>query len=252
MLAFSHVSLLQPGARIVPHHGLTNVRLICHLPLIVPRNCGALRVGNETRPWREGRLTIFDDTIEHDAWNSSNALRAVLLFDVWRPELSKQERALVSTMLTAVSRFGNTGRRRPEFGLSRRDISRASYASFSPTIEIRAGQIPEFAFTCFLKQKSVKCIRAGWLSLHGDLAKIAALDLRNSAWAARPMPALQRRRGSPTEPSFLGKASEAQWIRICRSRSKTQSSTPPGLIARSPKRGDSREKTEAPCLLRPS
>jgi aspartyl/asparaginyl beta-hydroxylase (cupin superfamily) len=102
-------SLLQPGARIVPHHGLTNVRLICHLPLMVPPNCGALRVGNETRPWREGRLAIFDDSIEHDAWNSSSALRAVLLFDVWRPELSEQERALVSTMLTAVSRFGDTG-----------------------------------------------------------------------------------------------------------------------------------------------
>jgi aspartyl/asparaginyl beta-hydroxylase (cupin superfamily) len=100
-------SLLQPGARIVPHHGLTNARLICHLPLIVPTDCGGLRVGNETRPWDEGRLMVFDDTIEHEAWNSSKALRAVLLFDVWRPELSEKERALVSTMLTAVSQFGN-------------------------------------------------------------------------------------------------------------------------------------------------
>jgi aspartyl/asparaginyl beta-hydroxylase (cupin superfamily) len=96
-------SLLLPGAHVVPHHGLTNARLICHLPLIVPVNCGGLRVGNETRPWREGRLVIFDDTMEHEAWNNSTSLRAVLLFDVWRPELSEHERVLVSTMLTAVS-----------------------------------------------------------------------------------------------------------------------------------------------------
>jgi aspartyl/asparaginyl beta-hydroxylase (cupin superfamily) len=79
--------------------------LICHLPLILPGQC-ALRVGNETREWREGELFIFDDTIEHEAWNSSGELRVVLLFDIWRPELSREERVLVAAMLEAVSRFG--------------------------------------------------------------------------------------------------------------------------------------------------
>ena len=98
-------SLLRPGARIPPHHGFTNVRLICHLPLIVPGQC-ALRVGNETREWRTGELLMFDDTIEHEAWNSSAELRVVLLFDIWRPELSPEERLLVAAMLEAVARFG--------------------------------------------------------------------------------------------------------------------------------------------------
>jgi aspartyl/asparaginyl beta-hydroxylase (cupin superfamily) len=98
-------SLLRPGARIRPHHGFMNTRLICHLPLIVPGSCG-LRVGNETREWREGELLVFDDTIEHEAWNSSNELRVVLLFDIWRPELSDEERVLVSTLLQAVDSFG--------------------------------------------------------------------------------------------------------------------------------------------------
>ena len=98
-------SLLRPGAQIAPHNGYTNVRLICHLPLIVPGGC-ALRVGNETRSWREGELLIFDDSIEHEAWNSSNELRVVLLFDVWRPELSAQERTLVSALLKSVDTFG--------------------------------------------------------------------------------------------------------------------------------------------------
>ncbi len=103
-------SVLRPGTRIPPHHGYLNIRLIGHLPLIVPPQC-ALRVGNETRPWREGELVLFDDTIEHEAWNSSNEVRVVLLFDIWRPELSEHERSWVAGMLESIDRFG--GERRP-------------------------------------------------------------------------------------------------------------------------------------------
>ncbi len=98
-------SLLRPGTRIRPHCGYTNARLICHLPVIVPRDC-ALRVGNETRAWREGELVVFDDSIEHEAWNLSDRLRVVLLFDIWRPELTDKERSLVAAALEAVSEFG--------------------------------------------------------------------------------------------------------------------------------------------------
>lgn len=104
-------SLLRPGAHIPPHHGFLNTRLICHLPLIVPPGC-ALRVGNETRPWREGELVIFDDTMEHEAWNRSSARRVVLLFDIWRPELTEAERTLVAKMLESIDRFGGP---RPEW-----------------------------------------------------------------------------------------------------------------------------------------
>ena len=97
-------SALRPGARIPPHNGYVNTRLICHLPLITPEGC-ALRVGNQTRPWVQGRTLIFDDTIEHEAWNDSGELRVVLLFDVWRPELTLDERALVAALLGAVDSF---------------------------------------------------------------------------------------------------------------------------------------------------
>ncbi len=96
-------SLLRPGARIPPHHGFVNTRLICHLPLIIPPQCG-FRVGNETRQWVEGKAWVFDDTIEHEAWNLSNETRVILLFDVWRPELSALERDLVRAMLEALDR----------------------------------------------------------------------------------------------------------------------------------------------------
>lgn len=84
-------SLLKAGARIAPHTGMFNTRLVCHLPLIVPPGC-RFRVGNEVRAWEEGKLMIFDDTIEHEAWNDSKEDRVVLIFDIWRPELSEQER----------------------------------------------------------------------------------------------------------------------------------------------------------------
>jgi tetratricopeptide (TPR) repeat protein len=94
-------SLLFPGARIPPHTGFVNTRLICHLPLIVPRDCG-FRVGNETRTPVEGKAWVFDDTMEHEAWNRSDQIRAILLFEVWRPELTMEERSLVSAMFEAI------------------------------------------------------------------------------------------------------------------------------------------------------
>lgn len=93
-------SLLRPGAHIPPHTGLLNTRLICHLPLVVPPGC-SFRVGADTRPWREGEAFAFDDSIEHEAWNRGDSLRVVLIFDVWRPELTALERDLVSVMVRA-------------------------------------------------------------------------------------------------------------------------------------------------------
>ena len=98
-------SKITPDTRIPPHHGFLNTRLICHLPIIVPENCGALRVGNEERPWVEGEMLIFDDSIEHEAWNTSDEERVVLLFEIWRPELNDEERTLVTKMLTAVKEY---------------------------------------------------------------------------------------------------------------------------------------------------
>jgi len=98
-------SLMQPGAHIPPHNGLVNTRLICHLPLIVPGRC-RFRVGNDVREWVEGRSWVFDDTIEHEAWNETDRTRVILLFDIWRPELSEEERVLVSALFEAIDAYG--------------------------------------------------------------------------------------------------------------------------------------------------
>jgi aspartyl/asparaginyl beta-hydroxylase (cupin superfamily) len=98
-------SLLRPRTRIPPHTGVSNTRAIVHLPLIVPPNCG-FRVGGETRLWEEGRPFAFDDTIEHEAWNDSDELRAVLIFDVWNPHLSVDEQALIADYYAAADGSG--------------------------------------------------------------------------------------------------------------------------------------------------
>jgi aspartyl/asparaginyl beta-hydroxylase (cupin superfamily) len=98
-------SRLKPGAHIRPHFGLLNTRLICHLPLVVPKEC-SIRVGDETREWKEGQLLIFDDSFEHEAWNRGEGTRTVLIFEVWRPELDAQERANLTNLFQAIQQYG--------------------------------------------------------------------------------------------------------------------------------------------------
>jgi aspartate beta-hydroxylase len=103
-------SLLKPRTRIPPHNGVTNARLVVHLPLIVPEGCG-FRVGNQTRQWVPGKAWVFDDTIEHEAWNDSDKLRVVLIFDIWHPHLSAAERELVTALISGLNAFtGGAGR----------------------------------------------------------------------------------------------------------------------------------------------
>jgi aspartate beta-hydroxylase len=97
-------SRLAGGARIPAHHGVMNARLICHLPLIVPPRCG-FRVGGETREWHEGKLLVFDDTIEHEAWNNGTEDRTILIFDVWRLEIEPEERRAITALFEAVDSY---------------------------------------------------------------------------------------------------------------------------------------------------
>ncbi|MES3152756.1 aspartyl/asparaginyl beta-hydroxylase domain-containing protein [Sphingomonas faeni] len=97
-------SVLKPGTHIRPHHGMLNTRLICHLPLIAPDGCG-LRVGAETRHWRTGEMIIFDDSFEHEAWNRGRETRVVLLFEIWRPELTRDERAALTDIFEAIDTY---------------------------------------------------------------------------------------------------------------------------------------------------
>ena len=97
-------SILEARTRIPPHTGVTNARVTVHLPLIVPPDCG-FRVGSETREWIPGKAWVFDDTFEHEAWNGSDTPRALLIFDIWNPYLSEDERELVRAAIETVGSY---------------------------------------------------------------------------------------------------------------------------------------------------
>ncbi|MGE5502026.1 MAG: aspartyl/asparaginyl beta-hydroxylase domain-containing protein [Ignavibacteriales bacterium] len=93
-------SVLEAHTHIPPHTGSSNIRLLVHLPLVLP-GPARFRVGNEVREWRMGKAWVFDDTIEHEAWNDADELRVILIFDVWNPCLSEAERELITAMMAA-------------------------------------------------------------------------------------------------------------------------------------------------------
>jgi aspartate beta-hydroxylase len=101
-------SILDAKTRIPAHTGVSNTRLIVHLPLIVPPGCG-FRVGGEQREWQPGKAFVFDDTFEHEAWNDSDVPRAVLILDIWSPFLSAAECDLVRQVTADVGEFYGAG-----------------------------------------------------------------------------------------------------------------------------------------------
>ena len=97
-------SALQPHTHIPAHTGSANVRLLTHLPLILP-GPARFRVGNTTREWKMGEAWVFDDTIEHEAWNDADEMRVILIFDIWNPYLTEAEQTLITAMMQAQRAF---------------------------------------------------------------------------------------------------------------------------------------------------
>jgi beta-hydroxylase len=83
-------SVLQPGTSIAPHVGYSHALLVCHLGLLIPDGC-AIRVGSQSRGWEPGKCLIFNDMIEHEAWNHGVSRRVVLLIEFARPGAEVRE-----------------------------------------------------------------------------------------------------------------------------------------------------------------
>jgi aspartate beta-hydroxylase len=97
-------SILAPGTHIKPHHGVTNARVVVHLPLVVPDGC-TLTVAGDERPWREGVAWAFDDTYLHEARNASDEARVILLMDAWNPYLTGAEREAITAVVEGIGEF---------------------------------------------------------------------------------------------------------------------------------------------------
>jgi aspartate beta-hydroxylase len=96
-------SVLPPGAHIKPHTGPSNLRLRLHLALKIPGEQFRIRVANETKRWQQGRVTILDDSFEHEVLTpslspSKQALtpdidkhRTILIVDILHPDMKQEE-----------------------------------------------------------------------------------------------------------------------------------------------------------------
>ncbi|HEX5952113.1 MAG TPA: aspartyl/asparaginyl beta-hydroxylase domain-containing protein, partial [Rhodanobacteraceae bacterium] len=102
-------SILTPGSHILKHHGVTNTRLVTHLPLIIPEDC-AINVGGVEHAWQEGRCVTFDDTFEHEAWNKSDKVRAVMILDSWHPDLTEAERDAIALLVGGIGDFNQAAK----------------------------------------------------------------------------------------------------------------------------------------------
>jgi tetratricopeptide (TPR) repeat protein len=71
-----------------PHFGSSNAALKLHLGLRVDRSgCAKMRVGTEWRGWTEGEVVLFDDSFEHEVWNSCSSERIVFQVVIRHPDL---------------------------------------------------------------------------------------------------------------------------------------------------------------------
>jgi len=98
-------SILRPHTRIEPHHGVTNARVVIHIPFQVPPGCYLELMGVGRHYWREGEPLVFDDTFEHAAQNPAGSPRGILLMDAWHPELTLPERAAFRALVEALTRM---------------------------------------------------------------------------------------------------------------------------------------------------
>jgi beta-hydroxylase len=74
-------SRLAADTIITPHTGYQGNCLRMHLGLEIPIGDCGLRVNDDIYHWYPGRAFIFDDHQQHDAWNSTESDRVILIVD---------------------------------------------------------------------------------------------------------------------------------------------------------------------------
>lgn len=98
-------SVMAPGTEILAHHGVTNVRSVMHLPLVIPEGAFLMVHGGGEHYWKPGEPVLFDDTYLHSAKNPSPHTRMVLLMDCWNPHLTPPEKQALKLLLETISGF---------------------------------------------------------------------------------------------------------------------------------------------------
>ncbi|EEC47991.1 predicted protein [Phaeodactylum tricornutum CCAP 1055/1] len=86
---------MKPNSAIQRHSDFTNFVLTSHLALDIPysgQNKCRLTIGDTTREWINGQVSMFDTSLMHDAVNEADQTRYILMMRVWHPDLTEAER----------------------------------------------------------------------------------------------------------------------------------------------------------------
>jgi aspartate beta-hydroxylase len=100
-------SFLGPGKHIPPHRGPIRGIIRFYMMLSMPRAAdgrpaAVLRVADTEHRLENGQYLLWDDTFEHEAWNSSDEVRIVLSLDVWRPRMPLDMKILSAAVVLLV------------------------------------------------------------------------------------------------------------------------------------------------------
>lgn len=64
-----------------------------------------LVVSGQTRRWKEGHCLVFDDSFYHSVSNCGDNARAILIVDMWHPDLTLEQRRAITYLFPAVSDY---------------------------------------------------------------------------------------------------------------------------------------------------
>ncbi|QEH37934.1 Aspartyl/Asparaginyl beta-hydroxylase [Aquisphaera giovannonii] len=79
-------SILEGGKSIPAHEGPYRGYLRYHLGLVVPEeNPPSIRLKDQVYTWKEGESILFDDSWDHEVYNSCTQDRVILIVDIRRP-----------------------------------------------------------------------------------------------------------------------------------------------------------------------
>jgi len=93
-------SVLQGEQRIPPHFGVANTAATVHMPIVATEG-SAIRVVDDVFHWQPGKVFAFDDAFDHESWNDSAEPRVNLLFETWHPDLTDDERRVITIAFEA-------------------------------------------------------------------------------------------------------------------------------------------------------
>lgn len=79
-----HVSVFRAGAGLVEHRGPNRITQRYHYCLQVAENDIGLRIAGFDVKWKEREGFVWDDTLEHSAWNHTSQTRIVIFADILR------------------------------------------------------------------------------------------------------------------------------------------------------------------------